>query len=266
VTEPPLLPPEPDELGELTHDAIAGDFRITQRKYGHRYSIDDVMTAAIAAETRPAARRCLELGSGIGSVLLMLAYRLPEAEFVAIEAQRNSFSLLTRNVAQNGLAPRVRALHGDLRTLVTPELGEFELITGTPPYVPVGRATPSPDAQRAYARQELRGGVEDYVLAARRVVSSTGLIVVCGDARSPERVEQAALQAQLALVTQCDVFPRAGLPALFSVFALSPGDFGTSRRRTSFVARTESGARTEEYHALREAFGMPRPKREAPSP
>lgn len=266
MTDAPTLPPEPDDLGELTHDAIAGSFRITQRKHGHRYSIDDVLTAAIAADARPHARRCLELGSGIGSVLLMLCYRLPAAQFVAVEAQRNSFSLLTRNIAQNGLGTRVRALHGDLRELVTPALGEFELITGTPPYVPVGRATPSTDAQRAYARQELRGGVEDYVLAAKRVVSPDGLIVVCADARFPERVEQVALQCRLAILTQCDVFPRAGRAALFSVFTLSPGEFGADRARSSFVARTESGARTEQYHALREAFGMPRPRAELPSP
>ena len=59
------LPLEPEQLGELTHDAIAGDFRITQRRDGHRYSIDDVLTAHIAANTRPEATRCLELGSGI---------------------------------------------------------------------------------------------------------------------------------------------------------------------------------------------------------
>jgi tRNA1(Val) A37 N6-methylase TrmN6 len=261
-----VLPIEPDDLGELTHDAIAGSFRITQRKHGHRYSIDDVITAAIAAEARPQARRCLELGSGIGSVLLMLCHRLPEAHFVAIEAQRNSFALLSRNVADNGLGQRVQAMRGDLRDLVTPALGQFELITGTPPYVPPGKATPSTDAQRAYARQELRGGVEDYVCAAQRVVSPDGLIVVCADARFPQRVEQAALQSGLAISTQCDVFPREGRDALFSVFALSPSGESTARTRTRFVARSENGARTEQYLALREAFGMPRPSHEARSP
>jgi tRNA1(Val) A37 N6-methylase TrmN6 len=260
------LPPEPDDLGELTHDAIAGSFRITQRKHGHRYSIDDVITAAIAADARPGALRCLELGSGIGSVLLMLCYRLPQAQFVAIEAQRNSFELLSRNVAHNRLGERVQALHGDLRELVTPALGQFELITGTPPYVPPGRATPSTDAQRAYARQELRGGVEDYVFAAQRVVSPDGLIVVCADARFPQRVEQAALQCNLTIVAQCDVFPRAERPALFSVFSLSPRERVSQRVSNAFVARTENGARTEQYLALREAFGMPRPSRETPSP
>lgn len=259
------LPHEPDDLGELTHDAIAGTFRITQRKHGHRYSIDDVLTAHVAASARPEARRCLELGSGIGSVLLMLAYRLPSASFVAIEAQRNSFELLTRNIAQNQLGERVRALHGDLRALVAPELGTFELITGTPPYVPPGDATPSSDAQRAYARQEFRGGVEAYVVAAAQVLARDGLLVVCCDARRPDRVEQAALQCGLVIQNQCDVSPRCRRAPLFSVFTLGRNQTG-ERVCSSFVARTESGARTEQYHALREAFGMQRPAHELASP
>jgi tRNA1Val (adenine37-N6)-methyltransferase len=268
--EPQALaaPPEPDELGELSTDAIAGAFRITQRRAGHRYSIDDVLTAQVAAQAKPDARRCLELGSGIGSVLIMLCYKLPHATFLAIEAQRNSFRLLEHNIAQNGLTSRVSALHADLRDAVGPELGEFDLITGTPPYVSPGSATPSHDAQRAYARQEWRGGVEDYIVAGSRVLAREGRLVVCADARSRARVEQAALRTKLIVLTQLDVYPRAGRAPLFSTFCLSnayASDASTPELQT-FTARDEAGRRTEAYHALREYFGMQRPAREPDSP
>ena len=64
------------DLGELTDDAIAGDWRIWQRRRGHRYSLDDVATAATAVRTRPAAESYLDLGCGLGSVLLMVSYKL----------------------------------------------------------------------------------------------------------------------------------------------------------------------------------------------
>jgi tRNA1Val (adenine37-N6)-methyltransferase len=155
------LPEEPDELGELTDDAITERFRILQRRRGHRYSLDDVLTAWEAAHAAPWARACLELGSGIGSVLLMLAHALPEARFVAVEAQRNSFKLLTENVRRNKLEARVALVHGDLRGQRFADGPGFQLITGTPPYVPPGQATPSSDSQKAFCRQEFRGGVED---------------------------------------------------------------------------------------------------------
>jgi tRNA1(Val) A37 N6-methylase TrmN6 len=263
----PLLPEEPDDLGPLSSDAIAGTFRITQRKHGHRYSIDDVLTAYVAAEAKPDARRCLELGSGIGSVLLMLCHKLPHATFLAIEAQRNSFALLRRNVAQNDLSTRVATEHGDLRDLVTPSLGHFDLVTGTPPYVSPRDATPSSDAQRAFARQEWRGGVEDYILAASRVLAAQGRLVVCADARSPARVEQAALQSDLALLTRLDVCPREGRPALFSVFCLARGAVSNEPTKiANFIARDRLGRRSEAYHALREYFGMTRPAHEPASP
>jgi tRNA1(Val) A37 N6-methylase TrmN6 len=196
----------------------------------------------------------------------MLAYRLPEARFVAVEAQRNSFALLTRNIAQNGLEARVSTLRGDLRECVTPALGEFDLITGTPPYVLPGQATPSGDSQRAFARQEYRGGVEDYVLAAAQVLAPDGLLAVCCDARRPQRVAQAALHAGLGIVSHCDVSPRSGRAPLFSVFTLERGPSPRTPARTTFIARTSDGARSEQYLALREFFGMARPTEEVPSP
>jgi tRNA1Val (adenine37-N6)-methyltransferase len=264
----PLLPNEPEQLGELTHDAIAGDLRIWQRRHGHRYSLDDVLTARVAAQAKPDAGRVLELGSGIGSVLLMLCFRLPRAHFLAIEAQRNSFALLSRNVADNALGARVMLLHGDLRDRLDPGLhGEFELITGTPPYVSPSQATASPDSQRAFARQELRGGVEDYVRAASRLLAPAGCVVVCTDARQPQRVVRAAHAAGLSVAARLDALPRAHKAPLFSVFTLRhQGDDAAPTWIESFVARTADGTRTEAYHELREFFGIARPELERPSP
>jgi tRNA1(Val) A37 N6-methylase TrmN6 len=253
---------EPDELGELTNDAIAGDFRITQRKHGHRYSLDDVLTAWEAANLAPRARACLELGSGIGSVLLMLAYKLPEAAFTAVEAQRNSFKLLRQNVRDNGLSERVTLRHGDLRqtTLDT----KFDLITGTPPYVPIGTATPASDAQKAYARQELRGGVEDYLAAMGRQLGDDGVGVVCADARFPERAFEGARRAKLHVFRQRDAVPRQGKKgALFSIFCVSR-DERPFEHAPAWIARDEHGARTQDYLDVRAFFGLT-PRTEEPA-
>ena len=268
-SSPLPLPSEPDDLGELTHDAIAGSFRIWQRRRGHRYSLDDVLTAYVAAQRKPQARRVLELGSGVGSVLLMLCYKLPEAHFLAIEAQRNSFTLLSRNVADNDLSKRVKLLHGDLREALDPSAhGAFDLITGTPPYVPPGEATASQDSQRAFARQEFRGGVEGYLHAAARMLAPQGRVVICADARAAARVERCAEAADLSIADQLDALPRAHKAPLFSVFTLQARNAQNSARSTPerFIARNAAGARTDAYHAVREFFGMSRPAHEPPSP
>lgn len=267
---PPDGPVEPENLGELTDDAITARFRLWQRRRGHRYSLDDVLTAWEAVRECPDARRCLDLGTGIGSVLLMVADRLETAQLVGVEAQRNSYRLLVRNVARNGLDGRVRPVHGDFREEVQAHMDEapFDLVTGTPPYLPPGCATPSSDAQRAYARQEFRGGVEAYVEAATRVLAPSGRLVICGDARTPERVERAAHTHGLGVVRRRDAVPRqARKTPLFSVFTLAPGSEAIpTEDAETWVARDQTGARTQAYRDVRAFFGLPSPDDEAPNP
>lgn len=249
--------PLPDADDPLSDDAITADYRVWQRVRGHRYSLDDVLTAWVAARRAPEARRLLDLGSGIGSVALMLAWRLREAHVTTIEAQEISFALQEKNVERNGLAPRFTTILGDFRDAATRAraAGGFELVTGTPPYFAADGALLSPDSQRAHARVELRGGVEAYLEAARACVSERGAIVVCADAKRPERVTRPAAALGLACEEELRACPREGKDALFSVWTLSPGAPREPERRT-FVARTADGARTPAQHEIRRFFGL----------
>lgn len=246
-----------DEAG-LTCDAITRDYRIWQRRRGHRYSLDDVATAFQAVSARPDATRCLDLGCGIGSVLLMVAWKLSDAEVTGVEAQPVSAALARRSLATNGLEARCRILEGDLRT-VTPKVAErFDLVSGTPPYLPVGTALASPDPQRAAARLELRGGVEDYLAAAARVLAPEGRVVVCADGRHPERVLRGAAACGLAPIVRRDAIARARAEVpLFSVWTLARADepFGACVHER-VVVRDESGAKTADAHAMRGCFGL----------
>ena len=102
-------------LGPLTDDQLTRDVWLYQRQKGHRFSSDDLATALVALQAAPHARRVLDLGCGIGSVLLHLAWSLPHATLCGIEAQASSFELLRRNIERNQLCARVNVVHGDLR-------------------------------------------------------------------------------------------------------------------------------------------------------
>ncbi|HKP59946.1 MAG TPA: methyltransferase domain-containing protein [Polyangiales bacterium] len=238
---------------ELTSDALTDRVRVLQRKRGHRFSYDDVVTAWVAARAAPGARSHLDLGCGIGSVLLMLADRLPLERSVGIEAQAESYALLSRNVAASGFSERIELHWGDLREL---RVGTFELVTGTPPYKPPGTATPSPDAQRAHARVELRGGVEQYLAAAAVALAPQGVCVVCMETPGLRRVQLGAAAAGLSIAAQLDVIPRAGRQALFSVFTLQLTAAGPCSYE-QLVLRDAEGERTDQARALRSFFGLP---------
>lgn len=243
----------------LSDDAITADFRVYQRVRGHRYSIDDVLTAYVAARRAPQAQRVLDLGSGIGSVAIMLAWTLRDAQLSTIEAQEVSHALQRRNLDRNGLSARVRPVFGDFREAsIRSEAGiDFDLVTGTPPYFPVEATLPSPDAQRAHARVELRGGVEAYLEAAAACVRDGGVVVVCADAKKPERVLRTIDALGLAAERELVVSPREGKDALFSVWTLVRGESDVPFTREAFVARTSEGARSEAQREIRAFFGLP---------
>lgn len=240
----------------ITSDAITADYRLLQRKRGHRFSLDDLATAATAVQAAPGARRTLDLGCGIGSVLHMVAWRLPEATVVGIEALAMSATLARRSIAANGFEARATVIEGDHRE-VTKGWHEapFELVTGTPPYLPPGTALASPDPQRAAARIELRGGVEDYLTSAARVLADGGVVVVCADGRHPRRVTETAQRLGLYPRLQRDVFarPDASHP-LFAVWVLTATASSFVHERLD--ARTASGDRTDAARALRSTFGL----------
>lgn len=262
-----------DPADPLTDDALTGRYRLWQRKRGHRYSLDDVLTARVAAETGDALceangwaalPKAFDLGCGIGSVLLMVADRHPEAACVGLEAQDISFALLERNVARNNLSDRITIAQGDLRDEALlaslAQQGPFPLVSGTPPYQPPGTATPSPDSQRAHCRIELRGGIEDYLQSAAQLLAPGGRAVICGDARRPERAYKGAAAAGLRVLREERACPRAGRPPLFTVWT-----FGHAAEHPDvphvqapdFVARNADGERTQAYLDLRAFFGLP---------
>jgi tRNA1(Val) A37 N6-methylase TrmN6 len=250
----PLLPEN-----ELSLDALTAGVSVYQRKKGHRFSSDDLVTAWAAKQVCPAPATILDLGCGLGSVLLHLTWSTPGATLVGVEAQEVSFALLEKNVAHNGLEDRVTIHHGDLRDeAVMARLGgPFELITATPPYFPPSAATDALDQQRAYARIEYRGGVEAYIATASRLLATDGWFVICGAAGADERVETAAGEHGMALCGRHVAIPREGRAPLFSVWVLRHAADAVPRFERDLTLRDAVGERTADARMLRAASGFP---------
>jgi tRNA1(Val) A37 N6-methylase TrmN6 len=242
---------------------LSGDWRIFQRVDGHRWSLDDLVTAWYAveeAEGRAVARH-LDLGCGIGSVLLMVAWAMTDVRHVGLEAQTISLGLARRSVAYDGVEDRVDVILGDLRDAnALPADVEFDLVTGTPPYFDVEDGSLSPNVQRVPCRFETRGGVEDYAAAAAGWLAPSGRFVACETSGQLERIRDACHDAGLKLLHWRDVIPKTGKAPLFTVFAAAhANDEGATveGERPALTVRDEHDARTAAFVAIRERMGMP---------
>lgn len=257
--------PLPDEdsggADDLTLDRLTADYSVFQRRKGHRFSSDDMVTAWTAVQVCPAPQRVLDLGCGLGSVLLHLAWSIPGATLAGIEAQAVSFDLLQRNVAHNGLAARVVVHHGDFRNpLVRRAAGSgFDLITGTPPYFPPGTANDAADEQRMRARIETRGGIEAYAETGAVLLADDGWLVLCGDSDTEARLDAATAAHDLNRWGRVVVIPRDGLPPLFSVWVLrkvAPAAAVDCFDRV-LTLRDADGERTADARMMRAFSGFP---------
>lgn len=250
-----LLPADDEDLSLL-----CGDFRIFQKRRGHRWSLDDLVTAWTARRatlaTPPTA--ALDLGCGIGSVALMVAWSFPGARVTGVEAQDVSLSLARRSAAWDGVDDRVTLLHGDLRDeAALPEGSRFELVTGTPPYFLQGAAIESDKVQCAPCRFELRGGPEDYCLAAARWMAPGGRFVVTVSVLQRERLREAAARAGMDVLEVTDVIPRDGKDALVLTAVMTQGAGAWPAEARRLVVRTREHQWTEGFRAVRRDMGMP---------
>lgn len=253
---------EPNE----TLDAISGHFRLFQLRDGHRFSTDDILTAWYGTSWGPTTRTALDLGSGIGTVGMICAWRLPGARFVTIEAQSESVALARKSARYNGLTDRYEIRAGDFRTDGILRADEkFDLITGSPPYFPLGAGVESEHPQKLACRFELRGTVADYCLTAAKHLASGGFFACVFPTEPAQlaRVEAGAKEADLVIVRRRPVIFRESEPPLVALFGMMraadlPEWFrGQTWVEPDLIIRTRTGEIHPEYSAVKLAIGFP---------
>jgi len=261
---PPGADAPPDVPAAESLDAISGYFRLFQLRDGHRFSTDDVLTAWYGTMWAPTASTVLDLGSGIGSVGMVAAWRLPGATFVTIEAQADSVRLACKSAAYNGLVNRYEIRHGDFRDPDALGADErFDLVLGSPPYFPLGTGVEGDHPQKVQCRFEVRGDISDYARVAIAHVNAGGLFACVFPSKQFARVEKAAADAGAVIVRRRPVIFREGDDPLVDLFAMMrtvdlPEDM---HQRTwlepPLVIRSRDGQVHPEYAAVKLSFGFP---------
>lgn len=265
-TQEALPEPSPEE----SLDALSGDFRIFQLREGHRFSTDDLLAAWYGTLSAPSVTRALDLGSGIGSVGMTAAWRLPGASFVTIEAQEESVRLARKSARYNRIDDRYEIRQGDFRDpALLGEEEKFDLVLGSPPYFPEASGIHGDHPQKIACRFEMRGTVIDYCKVAVAHLAPGG-VFACVFPINPEhqmeKVRAGAREAELTIVRFRPVCLREGESPLLGVFAMSRSSDLPEKFRTGdhplfsepvLKIRNGKGEITPEYSAIKLSVGFP---------
>jgi tRNA1Val (adenine37-N6)-methyltransferase len=260
---PPGASSPPDVPADETLDAISGHFRIFQLRDGHRFSTDDVLTAWYGTTWAPRASSVLDLGSGIGSVGMIAAWRLPGARVVTIEAQEESVRLAKKSAAYNGLESRYEIRHGDFRENGVRADEQFDLVLGSPPYFPLDAGIHGDHPQKVACRFEVRGDITNYAIAAARHLAAGGVFACVYPEEQRARIETAARTAELTVVRRRPVVFKEGEEPLVALFAMMRRvDLPEPMRDRSWVeppliVRAADGRVHPEYSAIKLSIGFP---------
>lgn len=153
------------------------DLRFEKNAPGMALGHDALALARVVA-LRP-GMRVLDLGTGQGVILLMLAAR-ERIEGVGLERAPSSLEAARRNAARNATRLRgsVRWIRADLRCLPWPDgKADFDLVVINPPYCRAGEGRLPPDPHRAAARHELFGTLNEWVHAAAHSLRPGGMLM-----------------------------------------------------------------------------------------
>ena len=163
-------PPSYDETLDTFFD---GRLQILQKKKGYRFSIDAVLLGQFSRIRKN--EKVVDLGTGCGILPLLLSQTTKPHSFVGVEIQKELAELANKNVRLNHLEDRVWILQKDFRELKEAfPPGSFDVVLSNPPYrkYRTGRVNPAMD--KAIARHEIKGTLEDLISIASYLLPPKG--------------------------------------------------------------------------------------------
>lgn len=238
----------------ITRDAfLGGRLIVSQPRHGFRAGLDSVLLGASAP---PGAATLLDLGSGVGTASLVALAGNPHLDSTLVERDAATVGLATQNLAENGFAPRSRALCADVeargaaREAAGIARDRYDVVLANPPFFDHGRGTLPGEPARAGARHMAGDRLDLWVKAAAAAAAPAGTVIFIHSAAALPSL-LAAFDQRFGAVTVLPLLPRPGAPALRVLIRGSKG----SRAPFTLLAprllhETEGRAFTPEMDAV----------------
>jgi tRNA1Val (adenine37-N6)-methyltransferase len=164
------LRPLPDEtLDTFFH----GKLQIIQKKRGYRFSVDAILLSQFIKIYKD--ERVIDLGTGCGILPLLLSHTTKAHSFIGVEIQEKLADCAKKNVTLNHLGNRISIMNQDWRALRNSfPPGSFDVVLSNPPYRKYRTGRINPSMEKAIARHEMKGTLENLLSVASYLLPPMG--------------------------------------------------------------------------------------------
>lgn len=195
-----------------THDTIyQGRLRLEQPAKGYRFGSDAMLLAA-SLDARP-NQSVLELGCGVGAVLMAAWHRLEGVKLTGIEREAGYADLAEKNIRENKAEDRVNVYRCDLmQPMAALALGSFDHVIANPPYYETGSHSGAETDLRRVARQHEPGDLAVWLQVANRMLRPKGSVTFI---HATEKLDEliTGLQKFCGAITIMPLWPQQDQPS-----------------------------------------------------
>lgn len=150
-------------------DYVNDSLSLIQKTQGLTFGTDALLLAGYVSKKYKFG---VELGAGSGIISMLLLTRGKLEGCDALEIQEEYAELCRRNAELNNLSHRLNAIPCDVRRYT--RVSECDLVYTNPPYMKSTSGSLCRTDAKSEARHEINGGIEDFVIAASRLLKHGG--------------------------------------------------------------------------------------------
>jgi release factor glutamine methyltransferase len=156
------------------------NFEVTRAVLIPRPDTECVVDECLRLAKGMAEPRVLDVGTGSGCLAVAVARHHKGAQVTATDISPEALAVASGNAARNGVAERVRFLHGDLFKPLPPG-DSFDFILSNPPYIPhADIARLQPGVRDYEPHLALDGGADGYAVFERLVAGAPSFLKLGG--------------------------------------------------------------------------------------
>ena len=140
-------------LNVTKNKILNGGLELFQPKDGFRFGLDSILLYASVGKYE----NCIELGSGVGVVLISLAKRFPKSRLLGIEKNKELIEIAKKNIKLNNLEHLnidYYCLDLKAKKFLSELNNTFDRVVMNPPYFNVNSVLSSKNKSKVYSRYE----------------------------------------------------------------------------------------------------------------